>query len=338
MIVAVLPAPGVTRATWARTGQGARLDAHLAAYARAGHTADVVSLPDGVRRAILRPLAQARWRTFDVCRALNLLGAIPAVTARLAYGVPFIVSHGADYEAIARVHRRLPKHVRKWTWLRRVVFRFAAAVFVSNAELAARFARAFPRTRILHRPNWVDVERFRPTDAASVPGRVLYVGRLVEEKNLLTLEEAVSGIFGAHLRCVGEGPLRLALQRRGADCPGAIPWERLPDEYRAARVFALPSWTEGHPKALTEAMACGVPCVVSDRVTGCVTDDETGLVHDVEDVTHLRKQLARVLDERALAARLGQAARAHAVRYWDARVLLPQEIADVEAAARGDAA
>jgi len=266
---------------------------------------------------------------------MNLLGAIPALTAKWAFGVPFVVSHGADYEAIARVHGRPALHLRKWGWLRRLVFRSASAVLVSNERLAAQFCEQFPKARIVHHPNWTDTDLFCPAGKPE-PGRVLYVGRLVEEKNLLRLEEAVSRIFGAHLRCVGEGPLILALARqpRRADCPGPVCWERLPAEYQAARCFVLPSLTEGHPKALLEAMACGVPVAVSDRVEGVVRHEETGLVFRAKDVGDMRGQIRRLIEDDALAARLGAAARREALARWDARALMPREIEIVKEAAR----
>ena len=362
MKVGILPAPGSGLATMAKTGQIARLWRHLGYYAEAGFDLryfsyldhfrdewdhftkrpdwraprDLNCRPGGTRRAFLRPLVEARrWRDLSVCHAMNLLGAIPALTAKWAFGVPFVISHGADYEAIARVHGRSPMHVRKWGWLRRLVFRSASAVLVSNEALARRLGQRFPKANIINLPNWVDTEMFCPAGKPEA-GRVLYVGRLVEEKNLLRLEEAVAGIFGAHLRCIGEGPFRWALSHgtRGADCPGPIPWERLPEEYRAARCFVLPSLTEGHPKALLEAMACGVPVAVSDRVEGVVRHEETGLVFGAEDVAGMRKQIARLLDDDDLAAELGTAARREALARWDAKALMPREIEIVRGAAK----
>ena len=360
MKVGILPAPGSGLATMAKTGQLGRLSAHLSWYESAFdegryfsylpereeekwffrvpgfHNLHFVCRPSGVRGALLRPLMESPlWRDLSVCRAMNLLGAIPALTAKWAFGVPFVVSHGADYEAIARVHGRPALHLRKWGWLRRLVFRSASAVLVSNERLAAQFCEQFPKARIVHHPNWTDTDLFCPAGKPE-PGRVLYVGRLVEEKNLLRLEEAVSRIFGAHLRCVGEGPLLLALSgpTRRAECPGPTPWERLPEEYRAARCFVLPSLTEGHPKALLEAMACGVPVAVSDRVEGVVLHEETGLLFRAEDVGDMRGQIRRLIEDDALAARLGAAARREALARWDARALMPREIEIVKEAIR----
>lgn len=313
------------------TGQAGRLDAHLEWYRTAFDVRYLDAAHVDARRAWLWPLWDRRFRDCTVLRALNLLGAIPALTARWAYGIPFVVSHGADYEAIAAIHGRSRLHLKKWGWLRRLVCRHASAVLVSNPALARRLARQYPKAAILPHPNWVDLERFSPTDQPPVTGRVLYVGRLVEEKNLGRLATAVNSVWGHRLRAVGEGPLRwyLATQRR-VDCPGPISWERLPDEYRAAECFALPSLTEGHPKALAEAMACGVPAVVATRVA--MENQLSGVIECDPVVEAQIAEGIKILQDSDTRKYFAAQARAHAERHWDARVLMPQEIAILQSA------
>ena len=355
--IGILPAVGSGLASMAATGQLGRLQTHLDWYARLGPLeyfsylqptrelplahqvpARVHCLMVGPKRALVRPLVErGLWRGLALCRAMNLLGTIPALTARALWGIPFVMSYGADYEQIARIHGRSALHLRKWEWLRRLAFRSASAVLVSRQDLAERLQREYPGTRIIWHPNWVDLERFSPAEAPAGSRHVLYVGRLVEEKNLLRLARAVNGIWGARLRCVGEGPLQWALggdhpASYRADCPGPRDWAELPDEYRAAGCFALASLTEGHPKALIEAMACGVPCAVSDRV-GVIRHEETGLVFKADDEADMRTQIARLLDDRDLAAKLGAAARKESEQY-DLNVLMPEELRLVRAAAK----
>jgi glycosyltransferase involved in cell wall biosynthesis len=84
------------------------------------------------------------------------------------------------------------------------------------------------------------------------------------------------------------------------------------DYFRAADVFALTSRREGLPVALLEAMACGLPCVASrlaGSTDGIIDDGRNGLLVPAEDVTGFAESLGRVLQDHALAMRLGNAAR-----------------------------
>ena len=350
--IGVIPALGAGLQTMAATGQAARLLRHLAWYRELGDVSFFSYLeesgPDLLvpcrkpawparRYALCLPFLEPEIRRADVLRCLNLLGAVPAIVARLAFGVPFIFSYGADYKAIARLHGRSHQHLIKWTWLERVAFRWAAAVLVSNPMLAARLQARYPRAKIISHGNWVDTRLFCPdgnsAPAGQNPGPILYVGRLVKEKNLLPLATIAWVTPRWTVRLVGEGPLAEGFRRLRCQVPGPIPWERLPEEYRAAGVFCLPSLTEGNPKALLEAMACGTPVAVSDRVEGVIRHGETGLVFVAEDQRSLLDALRRVLSDRKLARTLGSAAREWVGAHHNVDVLMPRELEIIRAAA-----
>ena len=82
----------------------------------------------------------------------------------------------------------------------------------------------------------------------------------------------------------------------------------------AADVFAMPSFNEGMSNAMLEAMASGLPVVVTRTpgVAEVVREDGNGLVHDWADQAALNGHLLRLARDPALRARLGQAARATA--------------------------
>jgi glycosyltransferase involved in cell wall biosynthesis len=117
---------------------------------------------------------------------------------------------------------------------------------------------------------------------------------------------------------------------------GVVEQATLPRVYGSSDVFVLASFTEGHPKVLLEAMACGVPCVASDCIgnRSLVTDGETGLLFDPHRPDGLAACLRRVLDDPALAARLGKAGRALVAERYDLSALVAREIALVRSVAR----
>jgi glycosyltransferase involved in cell wall biosynthesis len=279
-----------------------------------------------------------------VLRVFHLTGAIPAVLARRRFGVPFATTYGFHYDRLARTTARAFMHRR----LERIVLAEADAVIVTTPELAAyvtSHARSPAAVHLL--PNAVDTARFRPAPRpAPATATVLYVGRLAAEKNLAGLIAAAAKLRGrlaVTLRFVGDGPLRGELAAEAAragvplDLVPVVDHGRLPSVYVAADVFVLPSFTEGHAKVLLEAMSCGVPCVASD-VGGnraAIADGRTGLLVDPADPGALADAIERLVTDRELAGRLGEAARRDVVARYDLGTILAREIELLRALAAG---
>ncbi len=286
-------------------------------------------------RALEMPVRHRReFARCGVFRVFQLTGIIPALAARACWGTPFVTTYGFWY---ARLSRPGPSRLAKRV-LERVGLRSAAAVIVTTEELRAHVATMAPPERIHLIPNGVDLVRFTPTGRSASPtGRILYVGRLSEEKNLSALVEAAGLLRGRverELVMIGSGPLRDGLEAearaRGvrAAFPGVVEHGHLPEWLKEADVFVLPSFTEGHPKVLLEAMAAGVPCVASDCPgnRALVRDGETGLLFDPRDPGSLAAALERVLSDRALASALGRAGRDLVSRDYDLARLVQGEI------------
>ncbi|MEI4789875.1 glycosyltransferase [Bacillus sp. FJAT-53060] len=99
---------------------------------------------------------------------------------------------------------------------------------------------------------------------------VVFVGRLVKEKGLLELADVVSGMDGVKAVCVGIGPLAKELTERAGESiilPGQVPNDQVKDYLMAADLFALPSYSEGMPTVVLEALSLKVP-VIATRVGG----------------------------------------------------------------------
>jgi glycosyltransferase involved in cell wall biosynthesis len=360
MPVGLLPALGGGLGALAATGQQGRLiDGYLRSYAAAfgrlyyfsylreslaEFTDDTALLEQVTVLAPERPVWRG-WRArsmvgrharqFKECRVLRVFqitGVVPALIARRRFGVPYVTTYGFWYGALSRSRgKRLLKGL-----LERRGLRHAAAVIVTTEELRARAARLNPRVELI--PNGVDTGLFTPgrrERPEAAPRRILSVGRLSPEKNLAAVLTAASSLGGgAVVTMVGGGPLRDALEaqarREGVvvEFPGVMDHRRLPAVYRAADVFVLASFTEGHPKVLLEAMACGLPVVASDCPgnRSLVEEGRTGLLFDPRRPEELAACLKRILDDEALARRLGDAGRALVEARYDLRRLVEGEI------------
>ena len=124
-------------------------------------------------------------------------------------------------------------------------------------------------------PNGVDLPTPAP-EACRVPGRILFVGRLVQEKGLAHLLQSLAAVRAilpaAHLAIVGDGPERPALLRQtrrlrldaGVEFLGQLPPDAVAKQRAAAQVAVVPSYYEPFGLVALEAMAWGVPLVASD--------------------------------------------------------------------------
>jgi len=157
---------------------------------------------------------------------------------------------------------------------------------------------------------------------------VLYVGQLVERKGVWDLvrafEQVQQQIPEARLVMVGDGPLAQNLadycqsKSLRAALPGFVQERGLAAYYAEARVFALATHGDIGPFVLLEALACGLPVVVSDaagHVPDAIEDGRNGFIFPAGDHTALAARLIQVLSDEALQARLAAAASASSQKF-----------------------
>jgi glycosyltransferase involved in cell wall biosynthesis len=136
---------------------------------------------------------------------------------------------------------------------------------------------------------------------------ILYLGQLEARKDPLLAVRAAHAVPGAVALVAGEGPQTHELQAAGARMLG---FRRDPERVLAAAdVFVMPSRHEGLSFAVLEAMAAGVPCVVSDGPGNPEAVGDAGVVFPAGDEQALQRALAELAADPDKRARLGAAAR-----------------------------
>jgi glycosyltransferase involved in cell wall biosynthesis len=174
-------------------------------------------------------------------------------------------------------------------------------------------------------------EEGRPAENDGAPVRVLTVGRLVGGKGFALLLDALARLVGrgrdVTLTVVGDGRSRERLHAQAdalgiadrVEWVGALGQDEIRDRYASADVFCLPSFAEGVPVVLMEAMAMEVP-VVATRIAGIpelVTDGQSGLLVAPARADELTDALDRLVEDAQLRARLGRAGREAVVSGYD---------------------
>ncbi len=225
------------------------------------------------------------------------------------------------------VNRRLPA-LRGF--LRRAIMTADRVIAISTST-AREVERLAPGVPVEIIPYAVEMPAETPaadTPALPAAATILFVGRLVERKGVGYLIDAMGLLpetINARLVIIGDGPDRPALEARArasARAPaiafrGWVTPGELHDAYASATAFALPAVvdergdTEGLGMVLLEAMSYHVPVVTTalGGITDIVEHEVTGLLVPPNDAASLAGALARLIDDRALTARLGEAGR-----------------------------
>lgn len=284
--------------------------------------------PDGVELARPAYLTFPRrvffsqvWRSYR--RALERAGqghplpdlihahcAYPDGLAAVEYGRqlgrPVVITvHGHDLKDLPRDPR--------WRGLVARALQGAQAVIAVSQELG-RLAQELGARGLRVIPNGVDCELFRPGIRRPGEGgwRLLYVGRFDAAKGLGVLLEAMALLRQRRrdisLKLVGgssatgtAAPFRAQVARLGlGECvefAAEVPWAEVPRQMGEADVFVLPSFSEGLPLVLVEALACGLPLVA----TRCGGPEELvqpglGQLVGVREVEGLARGIEAVLD------------------------------------------
>ncbi|WP_231372313.1 glycosyltransferase [Terracoccus sp. 273MFTsu3.1] len=226
------------------------------------------------------------------------------------------------------------RHPVPFRWIERAALRHASGVNVCN-EAAGRIAerKGFPgRARTVDLGT--DLTVFTPVAYAGTRREVPVVGfagRLDAAKGADVLLRAVALEPAVRVRLAGDGPEKHALLdlagRLGiadrVELLGALAPEGLPDFYRSLDVLVVPSlttrsWVEQFGRVALEAMACGIPVVVSDSGALPEVVGDAALVVAEGDVAELAKAISEVVHDTDVARRLRAAGRERAAATsWD---------------------
>jgi len=295
-----------------------------------------IRLPGLIYGKLLPFFHRAAIRDCSVLRVMQIPGALPAVVARAFYRIPYVVTLGFLAEENLLIQRG-----RAYSWIGRIItrlgLRYASAVIVTTGALRDFALGHVPTDRVRFIPNGVDLDRFPPVERKPLsPQRrtdLLFVGRLIGQKNLLLLARAVARVrYPLRLRVVGEGPegpkLRETAARLGIDLEmsGTLPYEKMPEVYAGSDVFVLPSQGEGQPKVLLEAFASAMPCVGTDvrGIRDVIAHEKIGLLCDQSE-QGLASAIERLIENPSMAADLSRRARIHVETNHDLARLLEKE-------------
>jgi glycosyltransferase involved in cell wall biosynthesis len=274
-----------------------------------------------------------RRRSYQVVHwnmpGLQALAGIPVARALAKVNVMMFAGSG-EAKSLQRSQRG--------RWLLYLLRRFADAIIVLNPEMRTELeALGFGVDRVHWFPCEIsadpppdDCRRAELRGLHGLPSDalvVVFTGRYVEAKRLPDLVEAFASVIravpSALLVLVGDGPERGRLEAQAAKLgigdavrfTGFLPEQQVRETLYAGDLFAMVSWIEGIPCSLVEAMAAGLPCVVSDipAMTQLVRQGKHGRVVAVGDVKGIANAIIELLRNPQTRSECGRSARLHVV-------------------------
>ena len=293
--------------------------------------------PLGLMRSVKAMRALIREERPDVILAYTIKPVIAAALAGRAERVERIASliTGAGYAFTGgRQAKRLVSRAAA-SLLYRLALRRSDVVIFQNPddEQLFRDLRLVPRGRETHIVNGsgVDLAEFAPAPMPDRPA-FLMIARLLKDKGIREFAEAAKRLKATHpdvpIALVGDldpSPDSLTRAELDALTRCGIEWKGHLADVRPAiaecSVYVLPSYREGTPRSVLEAMATGRAIVTTDA-PGCretVQDGENGILVRPRDADSLFAAMERFVDEPALAAKMGAASRKLAESKYDVR-------------------
>lgn len=263
--------------------------------------------------------------------------AVGALMLAHKLGIPVVVkTYGSD----VNVHAKHPLRAAQMRW---ALNRASGTLCVSQALRQTLEAIGVTSSKLFIVPTGIDPGLFYPAHRASSGDAdggarerrcILFIGNLLREKGVRELLAAFERIAAARasvdLIYLGDGPERSWLERQLAPnglrgglrervrVVGRIPHAEVGDWLRRAELLCLPSYREGLPNVVLEAMACGVP-VVATAVGGIpeAVSEDVGILVPPRLTTALAEALAEALDRTWAPETIA----ARASRYsWDATI------------------
>ncbi|MDB5067591.1 MAG: hypothetical protein JWM18_4025 [Chloroflexi bacterium] len=323
-------------------------ESHIDALRRTGWTVEVVNTGRRLRRRPGRPglcnvlsvagdalrVLRTTVRTRPDIVAVHSLGSPTAPALRALALIAAARAGGAKAALHIHAYDLVDRVDGRRGFLRPILaatLRLVTVAVVLGEPEAERLRGLASNVTVRLLPNAIDTDVFHPTSSSvGAPLRAVVVGAVGRRKGIPELLAALEELPGLHLDIIG--PVSAEPGDLGSECMravrvaesggrvrylGTLSAADVAARLRDASMFVLLSRAEGMPVALLEAMASGLPCVVTDvgAMSRIVGDASCGVVVDGGDAAAVTRALRRLASSGDARVQLGDRARQHALRH-----------------------
>ena len=239
-------------------------------------------------QALLLPVVTAKLMRKKIIFALAASLTKSAKVTKDTFANVLVHSEAINYKLSTRIILYSPNLIKEWN-----LEKYRNKIYIAH-EHFLDFDKMTIKKKIDERENLVS-----------------YVGRLSEEKGVLNFVNAIPEIIkerdDLEFLIGGDGPLRDEIERYWEEnnlnntkvkFVGWIPRDELPDYLNELKLIVLPSYTEGLPNIMLEAMACGTPVLATPvgAIPDVIKDGETGFILENNSPECIAKNVIRVLN------------------------------------------
>lgn len=295
-------------------------------------------LPTDLYALLIPWLHRKQLRNVSVLKTNQINGWWAAGITKLFYKAPMVLRGG--YLLSMNQEQRWKGYSRfrigMVSLIEKIGFRYCDYSIVTTPEMKAQAIRRhgiFPgKVEVV--PNNVDTNVFKPkSQITKMKGSIGFVGSFKPQKNIPMLLEALQGLSGVTLHIVGDGSQKARLGKMAKQFGVNVLFEgnvsnfQLPALLNRFEMFVLPSEWEGMPKALVEAMACGLPVIGTDvhGIRDIIQHDVNGILCR-ESAQSVQAAIVDLLNNPEKRERLGLAARRYVVNRYSLNQIVKIEM------------
>lgn len=227
----------------------------------------------------------------DVIHSHGLNAAIIGIIFKKIFHIKrHIVSIYSTYDNVPKSNQYISK----------ILNRVDVILTQSNRSIKQLVNLGVDKNKISRYRHWIDTDEFKPKETISKNTSVLFIGRMIPQKNSLILAKVAKYFPNIIFNFVGEGPdyqkiKNLSKNNKNIILHGNVPYNKLSNCYQNADIFCLPSkYDEGWGRVLMESIACGVPVLASNLgAIPEVIDDTVGVLF-TPTLSSLKKNLNNI--------------------------------------------
>jgi len=282
-------------------------------------------------KSLLLPFKLRReFKNFNIIKTNQLEGSWITWLAKILYRKKLIVRGGFEWLKFyilenASKKRKFIKYWLKYFWIyliELISYKLADRIILTS-ELDIEFIiKTFKlrkkKKKIQLFYNFIDIDLFKPYNMKKKDKHVLFIGRFNYQKNLFNLLKAFKDLEGFTLDLIGDGEdyyKKELIEKAGyysikLNLLGTFPNNQLPEIINQYQIFILPSFYEGNPKVLLEAMSCGIPCIGTNviGIKNLIKHKENGYLCETSSDS-LRKAIMTLYNDGELRKKIGLKAR-----------------------------